>query len=395
MKVWPAATLLVTCLVSLIALARPARAKTRIFPLPMYTTVPNEGNTFGFMPVFLRTAGEEAGIQAITAPSLSWNRSAGITGTYRYFRYLNPVRAWRFLISGSTNINRSIWFQYDDDRRDEGTSTVNVLVRVRRNLFYRYFGLGPDSSRDAESSHTRLASVVVGRWGRNLTRDWNLGAFLEFRGDRPERHTIGDLPATQDLHPDAPGLSGAALVRQGASLRYDTREGGDYAVQGVVSELTASIAEGIVGAGVYGQVTWHTRALLREASFLQLAGRVYWTQLLGGSEVPFYDQATLGGELLLRGFPEDRFIDRGAWTVELEQRVRVVESRLFGVLSHWRIDPFVAAGQVYGEQAPWSHVRLAAGAGLRVWVSPNVLGRIDLAYAGEGIRAYVVLGYPF
>jgi hypothetical protein len=33
--------------------------------------------------------------------------------------------------------------------------------------------------------------------------------------------------------------------------------------------------------------------------------------------------------------------------------------------------------------------------GLRAWVHPNIVGRVDLAYGGEGIRAYVVLGYPF
>ena len=33
----------------------------------------------------------------------------------------------------------------------------------------------------------------------------------------------------------------------------------------------------------------------------------------------------------------------------------------------WRIDPFISAGQVYGEGAPpWSHVRVAGGAGLTV-----------------------------
>jgi len=28
-------------------------------------------------------------------------------------------------------------------------------------------------------------------------------------------------------------------------------------------------------------------------------------------------------------------------------------------------------------------------------VKPNVLGRVDVAYAGEGLNAYVVLGYPY
>ena len=76
-------------------------------------------------------------------------------------------------------------------------------------------------------------------------------------------------------------------------------------------------------------------------------------QVIGGDDVPFYDQASLGGELLFRGFPEDRFIDMGAWEVEVEQRLKLFQTHIFGVVADWRIDPFVAAGQVYGQTAPW------------------------------------------
>ena len=134
--------------------------------------------------------------------------------------------------------------------------------------------------------------------------------------------------------------------------------------------------------------------LVPEFSFLQGAARFYWMQVVG-NDVPFYDQASLGGEVLFRGFPENRFIDMGAWEVEVEQRVKLFQTHIFGVVADWRIDPFVAAGQVYGQTAPWEHVRVAAGAGLRMFIHPDILGRVDLAYAGEGLRAYVVLGYPY
>jgi hemolysin activation/secretion protein len=145
---------------------------------------------------------------------------------------------------------------------------------------------------------------------------------------------------------------------------------------------------------VFGQVLWNTRLLVEETSFLQLGARVYWRQLIGGNDIPFYDQASLGGELLLRGFPEDRFIDKGAWEAEVEQRLRMLETHIFGVIADWRIDPFFAVGQVYGT-SPFSRVRYSGGIGLRMWIKPDILGRVDLAYGGEGVRAYVVLGYPY
>ena len=85
----------------------------------------------------------------------------------------------------------------------------------------------------------------------------------------------------------------------------------------------------------------------------------------------------------------------GAWTVEVEQRIRFLQLHLFNVVSDWRVDPFVAVGQVYDNFDLFSHVRVTGGIGLRAWVHPNVLGRVDLAVSDDGFHAYVVLGYPF
>src|SRR4051812_11011075 len=60
------------------------RARTQIIPLPLFATLPNEGNTYGVMPVFLRV-NAEGQTTSITAPSVSWNRSAGVNTTFRYY----------------------------------------------------------------------------------------------------------------------------------------------------------------------------------------------------------------------------------------------------------------------------------------------------------------------
>ena len=100
--------------------------------------------------------------------------------------------------------------------------------------------------------------------------------------------------------------------------------------------------------------------------------------------------------MLLRGFTEGRFVDRQAWTLELEQRIRVLRTHIFGVVADWRVDPFVAAGQVFDRlDDAASRPRTAVGAGLRAFVHPNILGRVDVAYAGEGVKVYVELGYPY
>jgi hypothetical protein len=402
-----AAPLAATLLVLSFAVSLDASAtelSTKTIPLPMYSTVPNEGSTYGIMPVFFRTentagftdVGEGTGaVYSIIAPSLSWNSQAGVTGSFRYYRYLDPMRSWSLVMSASTHINRTIWWTYDNITRVPQAQTHDAVVMVRRNLFFRFFGLGPDTHSSGESSYTRTTATINDRWGYNFTRSLNLGGYAELRGDRPEEHPIFGLPATQVAYPTAPGINGAAMARTGATLRFDTRKDGDYSLAGLASELAFYIAYGIGGGGFFEQLTWHSRAIIPETDFLQTAVRLYWTQEWGGSNVPFYYRPSLGGEWMLRGYPDDRFIAFGAWTAEVEQRIRFLQLHLFNVISDWRVDPFLAVGQVYDNFDLFSHVRVTGGIGLRAWVHPNVVGRIDLAVSDDGFHAYVMLGYPF
>jgi hypothetical protein len=371
------------------------RARTRIIPLPLFATLPNEGNTYGVLPVFLRV-NAEGQTTSITAPSVSWNRSAGVNTTFRYYDVASSVRSWSVIAAFATNINRSLRFQYKDTPGQRGRLNLEVQAIARRSLFFRYFGEGPDSDSRDESSYTRTIALLGVRAGVNVWPHVNAGVRGGVRGDWPSRHALSGLPETQARFPDAPGLGGAALATAELSLRYDTRDQGDYDTRGVASELHAARNVGIRGSDSFWQLTWHTRILVPEASFLTGAARIYVTDELGGAVVPFYYRSALGGDTLFRGYSDDRFIDRGAWEVELEQRIRLFQTHLFNVTADWRIDPFVAVGQVYPRASEIaSRVRVAGGLGFRAWVRPNVLGRVDVAYATDGIKAYVMLGYPY
>jgi len=371
-----------------------AAAKMRYIPLPMYTTVPNEGSTYGVIPVFMQVSDDEDFVQSITAPSVSWNKFAGVTGTFRHYRYFNPFRSAQVIASASTTLNRNLWLQYDDVPRVTGEMTYDFIIHVRQNIFYRFFGFGPDTQQSGESSYTRLTAIGGGRVGYNFAHHWNAGVGMDVTGDRLLLHTVGSLPATQVLYPTTPGLDGDALLRQTLSLRYDTRPLGDYSENGFASEISATLAEGLHNSPTFGLLIWQTRYLWQQLEYLQGGARVYWSQIVGGgNSVPFYQQSSLGGDTLLRGFQQDRFIDRGAWEIDIEERFRFLETHFLGAYVDWRVDPFITAGQVSNIAPSFSNVRVAGGIGLRAFVKPNVLGRIDIALGGEGIKAYVVLGY--
>jgi hemolysin activation/secretion protein len=190
-------------------------------------------------------------------------------------------------------------------------------------------------------------------------------------------------------------MRGATLLSQGASLRYDDRQGGDYAERGTRAELSAGIVEGLARSPTFWRAGFQASRIQPELGWLTGAARFTWTAVTSG-EAPFYQQSRLGGSFVLRGFTLDRFIDRQAWAAEVEQRIRILRTHVYGVVADWRIDPFVTAGQVFGAfDDIVSHPRFAAGVGLRAFVRPNVVGRIDLAAGGEGLKVYVEIGYPY
>jgi outer membrane protein assembly factor BamA len=370
-------------------------SRTRFFPLPLYATSPSEGSTYGVLPVIMRIDASGR-TTSIIAPSVSWNSAAGLSGTFRFYKIADTARLWWIIANASTGGNRSLRLEYRDMPGGVLRPSFEVQGLARRNIFYRYFGLGPNTDHADQSSYIRVMALLSMRTGINVARHFNVGVRGGVRYDRPEFGAVFDLPPTQLRYPTAPGLDGAALGTAELSLRFDTRNQGDYDVRGVASELHLARDFGITRSPSFWRVTWHTRVLWEETSFLSGAAHLYYPDESGGNDVPFYYRSALGGDTLFRGYTDDRFIDRGAWEAEFEQRFRLFQTQWFGVKADWRIDPFVAIGQVYPDYSQmFSHVRYVGGVGLRAFVHPNVLGRVDIAYSSDGLTAYVLMGYPY
>ncbi|MBI3555983.1 MAG: BamA/TamA family outer membrane protein [Deltaproteobacteria bacterium] len=367
----------------------------KLIPLPIYSTVPNEGSTYGFMPVFMVVEEKTQHTDAIIAPSVSWNRIIRFTHTFRLYYYPGEDENLNFIPSISSNINRNLTLEYFKRPRAQGLMTKETSFHARRSVFYRYFGLGPQTKADEETSYTRVGGDLTGRLGYNLTSSFNVGARVSLYRDLVERKRVDFLPLTTDVFPRDPGMGGATTLLEALSLRFDTRPDREYSVTGVDAELLAGVNQGLAGTDAFGRIQLETRVLWEEFSFLNGAARGFWSYM-PGSNIPFYDQSSLGGSFRLRGFTEDRYIDKGAWELELEQRFVLFSTHIYGVVADWRIDPFVAVGQVYHDAADMFHyAKVSGGLGFRAYVRPNVLGRVDTAVGGEGIKVYVELGLPF
>jgi hypothetical protein len=347
------------------------------------------------MPVFLRVCPDDQRTDVIIAPSATWNSVIHWTGTLRWFHYPSPDASLSVIVSVSTRINYNALVLWQYLPTEPGRWTDDVTLRLQRSVFFRFFGLGPDTPASAETSYTGFHALATARHGINLGHHLNLGVALGVERDGVEAIGVPNLPLSPIVFPDVPGMHGATLLWQGASLRYDDRRGGDYAQRGARVEASAAIVEGLAGSPTFLRAGLQASGIVRELDWLSGTGRFFWNAV-SSSRAPFYQQSALGGSFLLRGFTQDRFIDSQAWEVDLEQRIRLFRTHFFGVVSDWRVDPFVTAGQVFGSlNRALSRPQVAVGVGLRAFVHPNVVGRIDLAAGGEGLKVYVEIGVPY
>ena len=376
------------------AIAQPLT--TKLLPLPVYATLPNEGDTFGLMPVFLRVRADSEVSDSIYAPSITWNDVIKVTGTFRWYHYPSDFESMTWIASASTHANWGSLFLWQRLPSDAGRATDELSFRVQRSIFFRFFGIGPNADDSAETSHTRIRGSLSYRRGINIADHLNLGASVDIARDLVQNEGVPNIALSQEVFPSAPGMTeGATILGQSIDLRYDTRMALDYSTEGLFADLSLGPVEGLGNVPSFLRYRFETKALVRESNRLQMAARVLW-KYVSSPDVPFYYQSSLGGSYLLRGYTEDRFTDQGAWTAEIEQRIRIFRTHIYGVTTDWRIDPFVSVGQVYHDAAKmFSCVRLTAGLGFRAWVRPNVLGRVDVATAGNGAKFYVEMGYPF
>jgi len=215
------------------AAAECPQVRTELIPLPVYSTLPNEGSTWGVMPVFLRVCDPEGRTQSILAPSATWNDVIHWTGTMRFFHYPSDEETLIFVGSLSTRINSNVLVQWRNVPRPAGALTREIELRWERSAFYRFFGLGPDTSDVSETSYTRIRAHANFRAGLNLGGRWNAGVLLYLHHDDVQDLGVPGLPLSRRVFADTPGMEGATTLGQQLDLRYDTRPAGDFSEKGI------------------------------------------------------------------------------------------------------------------------------------------------------------------
>jgi hypothetical protein len=287
----------------------------------------------------------------------------------------------------------------------------------QKTLTRRFFGLGPDTRSDDETSYTD--EVWALGTGGELALPEPGGDWVASLGLRGEHHNLGPghvsaVPTTDQAFPELfrEGDKYTALTLS-AGLRWDTRDsqhnpyrgwrvgvGVDAPLYQSTGEV-AAIFSGNASVAVPLPPLFHKGGDAGEENpptdTLALGFEVNTTT----GEVPYHRLPSLGGGQTLRGFIQNRFTDNSAWNASAEYRFWLIPRgiRFTDLLRIERIGlaTFVEAGSVAGSLGDLADatVHTSYGVGFRMMLERAALFRVDLGFSKDGSNLSIGFGLSF
>jgi len=377
-----------------------ALSTTSFIPIPEIIADPNEGNTFGFLGVFL-FLDDKDDIKYMLAPDIQYNKTKGVFPNLRLSGYPSPTRRYSVIIGKSTTRDEDYELEFSGRGYWDGRAFLSGSFVRERDSTERFFGFGNESPESAESNYTEsntVAEVTPGVWILPRT---NLTYRMLIRRTSLQNGQVTSVPSIFALHPAAvnrspePGLYWAHR----AAITYDSRDDIDVPSRGALAVTYVEAADRHLGSSTsfvkFGS-EWRDFIPLRQDNPV-LALRLLADYVSGESDTPFWEQSQLGGRRTLRGFGSQRFVDFNRSLGSAELRTRVWQHPLFGVKAELEVAPFTEAGQVFHHvlDSPVSDLHFVYGVGFRAVVRPQIVGFVDIGRSVEGTDVFTGINYPF
>jgi outer membrane translocation and assembly module TamA len=209
-----------------------------------------------------------------------------------------------------------------------------------------------------------------------------------------------DLPFTGDLYPTVEGVQGETIIiGHRATFYYDTRNNLISPTDGMAVTAYAEVNQNLSNSDspVFSRYELEVKKLFPSESKRAILIVRADLQATLGSQVPFFEQSSLGGQNNLRGYGVDRFIDKHLIAASVEERIHLVRAKIAGVAADFEMATFLDTGQVFNDfkDVSFKDYRMTPGIGFRGIVRPNVVGRIDYGYSKEGGAIFAGLDFPY
>jgi outer membrane protein assembly factor BamA len=388
------------CLLAGMALlcAGAAWADTQVFPIPSVSTSKNDGSDAGLIVPILITD-PDGELKYLMAPMLIRNTIVGTRATFNLFRYYTGGRQIQFIASLSEKIERKLVFNYVDPAFSNGRYFLTFGGSFFKNATSRFYGLGQTTVLDDQTNYTAREARANWRFGVYANEVTQIAVGQRVRQVSVQRGAT-DLPFTGDVFPDVPGVSGETIIiGHRATFYYDTRNNLTSPTDGMAVTAYAEINQNVRNSDhpVYSRYELEVKKLFPSESKRAILVVRADLQATLGTNVPFFEQSSLGGQNNLRGYGGDRFIDKHLIAASVEERIHLARAKIAGVAADFEIAPFVDTGQVFNsyKDVSFKDYRVTPGIGFRGIVRPNVVGRIDYGYSKEGGAVFAGLDFPY
>lgn len=374
------------------------------FPVPVWDTRPDEGNSYGIMPVVLFSDKESKAIESILAAIGQYNEIINFSGALIFFHYPDPVNnpdeVFEFYFEIAQKYYRELTLRYYNPKFLD-KYYLNTKFLWLKTPFLRFYGYGDDSLKSNETNYT----------SRNFYLDLTFGYYLDFinsnlRANFTERFATTDLLTraftnvndTLTTFAGNQGVADTTHFIHDFSLTFDNRPNGQNSTKGLLIDGHYFFSLGQLGSDTsfhgYSFETVYLKSFFKERTTTALR---FFLKDVFGANTPFYLQPELGGDSELRSYIPNRFRDKSKFIISWEQRINVLNLNLFGIPVKFYADPFVEVGKVFDHwnNFDFDNLQPVGGIGFRAFVPPNVLGRLDIAVGKEGYSVYTMLDYPF
>lgn len=381
-----------------ISLPEAVRADVQYFPVPSVSTSKNDGNDVGLITPILITD-PDGELKYIVAPMVVRNSIVGTRGALNLFRYEPGGREIRFIGSFTERIERKLVFSYADPAFSQGRYSLNFGASFFKNATSRFFGLGEATSEPQQTNYTAREGRANWRFGVYANEVTQIAVGQRVRDVRLQKGAT-DLPFTGDRFSTVDGVQGESIILgHRATFYYDTRNNLVTPTDGMAVTAYAEVNQNIRNGDhpVYSRYEVEVKKLFPSESKRAILVVRADLQATIGTQVPFFEQSSLGGQNNLRGFGVDRFIDKHLVSLSIEERIHLARTRVAGVIADFEVAPFLDTGQVFNDykDVSFKSYRMTPGVGFRGIVRPNVVGRVDYGYSREGGAIYAGLDFPY
>lgn len=374
-----------------------------IVPVPIFSTMPDEGQTYGLMPTFLVTSPGGKTMKNIISPMVGYNTIIKTMGGATVLFYPSRNSSLSLYAGAAQEFYQEYEVIFNNEKALDGKFFFNATSRFYNDPYGRFFGLGPTSTKTAKAYYTATTFAAQVTVGYDFSPRFRLGLTERYYYEDLKSPIGARAPAITTAYGPASGVEDSKNLTSTFKLLFNSHTFTNPATPFSRTEASGAFLFSTAGMGSDSSFSGADLQVKETLSYgpsrmFATVLRMHVRRLYGGA-IPFFEMPSLGGPNALRGYTAGRFVDKGSAIFQLEQRTHIAHVNFFNrAAGDFYIDPFFEVGQVFNAPSDirWGNLQPTGGLGFRFQIPPGMLARVDVGFSREeNFQVYTLLNYPF